>query len=1216
MPELQFNSVGAQAERSGQSGPAPGGLDMDDVGAEIHDLDAMAEIAAMEAMQANDGASDGSLDSVQRRGSADSNAAAQRKWVGPIGSARISAITRAIDAGTHSRKSAGQLKKQIAEWDHDQKGVIGIDEVLAGCQDLLREQEKSQRWKKAVVFTAVMGVIGAIAVFLITKGVVETAKEMHTSSGSSLTDVRGFVIGTAAAQAPLNLADLTRMPIDVFKQVDKLTFRTDSGEHFMQVAKATKSSFGLAITGQDGSTMQCSALQCEVDLAGAGRSERVWVGTTSGGRRLQDHEHPVVDMAFAGYNAESYQRLVAAAVGDPGTLSLERAIPSLATGGCRLANATRQLAERCGLEAGTNLVLNPAGVCSMVCGQAVHELVLQCGSMAQLVASKGRRLAETDDEARTASELLRHVQRFRALCDGSELPVKLNDEGLVEEQIGAFTNPAGEDSITAFWSSETPTSLQLRRDGAPFLTQQIIGLRLLGENGSAVSEKLLFTPENSYFESKETEGVAYLTVYSVLRLGPQSALRVILSQILAKTHQVVRTIQVGPTAACVGRISDDGTCQPKKLAPGHLKFSVYVEAVGSQFALPADARSLAVVIDVRPEIEVSISVEPRRQNVSGAVSLETLRLQRSDGSTIWAYRFDQTYNVDNKRTESTVLVQPQDPAVWGQTSPRSHVIAVRLPIGGSSGALAKTGAFVMYDPETFSGSERLAGSAAMQALSYDMLGIVIEAFIYSKFLPHNPALDLKQLGWLLSNSPALVAGGWQALTYTSGHPCFNSSPSSVYLCETKDGGRFGAAYGRYPSTGPMVGVVAFAGTENNQDVKADLCAGVGTLIYNHNGKECAIGFWTAYNRVRVHFERVLNDFKAKGVEKLVITGHSLGGAIASIATWDLQGLLSGYYWGDRLAATVTIGEPPAWNWPNLAFGVTSAVTETWTTQGRRRMECSGDGRRRDWAAPGCDVQLNSKTTHNYVPSSISTKIHRWVNSVKQRTVQCSWWEYTFTTSILGYTCEQFDWDLVAGVPTLSGNGMHGTQQQYWLGFDASAGIANGDVINLYKEGQALYDYNAQFETVTTTMSAISELSWLTWALSSFVCTRRMMAGQQVPALVAEPVEAPEAAARRLGIVTRISLHKSTLYGYWMARAVCEETGLASPGVGNFPCDCHMYCIGYETVTYEWPTCKDGGGGPYTVCAASDQNSVCSDPLWQVGKCDCLRLLGKLPPRPC
>nr|VFJ96477.1 MAG: Lipase (class 3) [Candidatus Kentron sp. H]VFK01548.1 MAG: Lipase (class 3) [Candidatus Kentron sp. H]VFK02420.1 MAG: Lipase (class 3) [Candidatus Kentron sp. H] len=92
-------------------------------------------------------------------------------------------------------------------------------------------------------------------------------------------------------------------------------------------------------------------------------------------------------------------------------------------------------------------------------------------------------------------------------------------------------------------------------------------------------------------------------------------------------------------------------------------------------------------------------------------------------------------------------------------------------------------------------------------------------------------------------------------------------------------------------------VLAFRGTEATQlaDIKADLNA----LITNKNGSRIHTGFLNAFKYIQDSIESELEEFGDEYA--LYITGHSLGGALAIIATKSLN--------RDNLAACYTYGSP-------------------------------------------------------------------------------------------------------------------------------------------------------------------------------------------------------------------------------------------------------------------------------------------------------------------
>ena len=99
-----------------------------------------------------------------------------------------------------------------------------------------------------------------------------------------------------------------------------------------------------------------------------------------------------------------------------------------------------------------------------------------------------------------------------------------------------------------------------------------------------------------------------------------------------------------------------------------------------------------------------------------------------------------------------------------------------------------------------------------------------------------------------------------------------------------------------------IAVLAFRGTEANswEDVKSDLDA---RFYKGQDGIKMHTGFRDAYNQVGQQIGRVIDELPDG--YSLYITGHSLGGALAVIATKELE--------RDSLAACYTFGSPRVGN---------------------------------------------------------------------------------------------------------------------------------------------------------------------------------------------------------------------------------------------------------------------------------------------------------------
>lgn len=100
----------------------------------------------------------------------------------------------------------------------------------------------------------------------------------------------------------------------------------------------------------------------------------------------------------------------------------------------------------------------------------------------------------------------------------------------------------------------------------------------------------------------------------------------------------------------------------------------------------------------------------------------------------------------------------------------------------------------------------------------------------------------------------------------------------------------------YLAVGPTLAVLAFRGTEQNwKDILTDLKF---RFRRDKQGNRIHRGFNKAYDRVAQQVQAEINKL---GVP-FYLTGHSLGGALASIATMRLQPQ-------DRIAACYTFGSP-------------------------------------------------------------------------------------------------------------------------------------------------------------------------------------------------------------------------------------------------------------------------------------------------------------------
>ena len=107
---------------------------------------------------------------------------------------------------------------------------------------------------------------------------------------------------------------------------------------------------------------------------------------------------------------------------------------------------------------------------------------------------------------------------------------------------------------------------------------------------------------------------------------------------------------------------------------------------------------------------------------------------------------------------------------------------------------------------------------------------------------------------------------------------------------------------RYETTAIMFGwedriVVAFRGTEANL---RDYLTDATFLPVNYNGAHIHSGFVTAYSLIAADIKRTIASWSGGKPVQLWLTGHSLGGALATVAAFDLS---------DQVSALVTFGSP-------------------------------------------------------------------------------------------------------------------------------------------------------------------------------------------------------------------------------------------------------------------------------------------------------------------
>lgn len=122
--------------------------------------------------------------------------------------------------------------------------------------------------------------------------------------------------------------------------------------------------------------------------------------------------------------------------------------------------------------------------------------------------------------------------------------------------------------------------------------------------------------------------------------------------------------------------------------------------------------------------------------------------------------------------------------------------------------------------------------------------------------------------------------------YDKSRLCLRESAQAYLQGENIEVGQFAFRINVVPKEGKLLAILAFRGTSNLENIKTDL-----NLILRSTREFSGLvhsGFYYAYQTLKEHATQALREtFNSHNIDEVLVTGHSLGGAIATLYGLDL-----------------------------------------------------------------------------------------------------------------------------------------------------------------------------------------------------------------------------------------------------------------------------------------------------------------------------------------